>query len=254
MQDTQRRPLISVVIPARNEAKNLYHVLPSIPAIVDEVILIDGASTDDTIEVAQRLLANIRIIRQLDTGKGAALRAGFAASNGDIIVMLDADGSTNPQEIPLFVAGLMQGFDFAKGSRFLMGGGSSDITFVRRLGNNFLCGLVNLLFGTNFSDLCYGYNAFWRHCLERLNVDCTGFEVETQLNLHAHKNELKVIEIPSFEHERIWGESKLRPFSDGWRVLCTIIKERSNNKPQLRYNQSAALYPVTETKPTLPIL
>src|SRR5450631_3663946 len=91
--EKQTYPRISVVIPALNEAKNLLYVLPSIPPIVDEVILIDGHSTDDTIVVAQRLMPSIRIINQTGKGKGDALRIGFAACTGDIIVMLDADGS-----------------------------------------------------------------------------------------------------------------------------------------------------------------
>src|SRR5713226_2654188 len=111
-------PRISVVIPARNEAPNLRYVLPSIPPVVDEVILVDGCSTDNTVEVAQDLLPSIRIIRQKGRGKGDALRLGFAASSGDIIVMLDADGSADPQEISRFVEVLMAGNDFAKGSRF----------------------------------------------------------------------------------------------------------------------------------------
>jgi glycosyltransferase involved in cell wall biosynthesis len=226
-------PMISVVIPTRNEAPNLRHVLPYIPAIVSEVILIDGHSVDNTIAEAQRLIPSIKIIEQIGKGKGDALRAGFAACTGDIIVMLDADGSTDPAEIPRFVETLLQGNDFAKGSRFLKGGGSADITPLRRWGNAMLSILVNLLFGTTFSDLCYGYNAFWKHCLDRVVVDCDGFEVETSINLRMHRAKLKMIEIPSFEHARIHGQSNLRTFRDGWRVLCTIIRERikRNAKP-----------------------
>ncbi|GAC1364677.1 MAG: hypothetical protein NVS2B12_13080 [Ktedonobacteraceae bacterium] len=154
------------------------------------------------------------------------MRAGFAACTGDIIVMLDADGSADPREIPRFVEALIQGYDMAKGSRFIPGGGSDDITLVRRLGNYFLSSTVNVLFTTTFSDLCYGYNAFWRHCLNHIAIDCDGFEVETLLNLRMHKARLRVMEIPSYEHKRIHGESNLNTFRDGWRVLKTIIKER----------------------------
>jgi glycosyltransferase involved in cell wall biosynthesis len=219
-------PQISVVIPARNEAKNLYHVLPNIPSFVSEVILVDGHSSDDTIAVAQELYPSIRIIEQTGQGKGDALRVGFAACTGDIIVMLDADGSADPQEITRFVAVLTQGYDFAKGSRFLKGGGSHDISPLRRAGNLGLGLLVNLLFRTSFSDLCYGYNAFWKHCLDHIDVDCDGFEVETLINLRMHKANLKMVEVASFEHSRIHGESNLRTFRDGWRVLKIIVKER----------------------------
>ncbi len=224
--EKQVYPRVSVVIPARNEARNLQHVLPYIPSLVDEIILVDGRSTDDTIAVAQQLLPTIRIIKQIGKGKGDALRVGFAACTGDIIVMLDADGSADPAEIPRFVEALVTGSDFAKGSRFTEGGGSHDITFIRHAGNYLLGKLVNLLFWTRFSDLCYGYNAFWKRCLDDINIDCDGFEIETLLNLRMHKAHFKIVEVPSFEYSRVYGESNLRTFRDGWRVLKTIMQER----------------------------
>jgi hypothetical protein len=219
-------PRISVVIPARDEAQNLQHVLPYIPPFVYEVILVDGHSTDGTVEIAQQLMPTIHVIEQMGKGKGDALRIGFAACTGDIIVMLDADGSADPNEISSFLDALLSGNDFAKGSRFIKGGGSQDITFLRRLGNYGLSKLVNVLFRTQFSDLCYGYNAFWKHCLDYIEVDCDGFEVEALINLRMHKANLKVAEVPSFEHARIHGESKLRTFRDGLQVLKTILNER----------------------------
>ena len=219
-------PTISVVIPTRNEAPNLCHVLPYIPTTVSEVVLVDGHSVDDTIEEAKRLLPSIKIMEQRGKGKGDALKTGFAACTSDIIVMLDADGSADPREIPRFVDTLLQGYDFAKGSRFLEGGGSADITHLRRWGNSLLSRAVNMLFRTRFSDLCYGYNAFWRRCLNQVIVDSDGFEVETLINIRMHKAKLKISEVPSFEHARIHGQSNLRTFQDGWRVLQTILRER----------------------------
>ena len=251
MEEKQQRLRISVVIPALNEAQNLYHVLPGIPWIVSEVILVDGYSTDDTIAVAQQLLPTIQLVKQAGKGKGDALKAGFAACTGDIIVMLDADGSTNPQEIPRFVEALVGGSDFAKGSRFIPGGGSDDITFLRSLGNYGLCKLVNLLFGTQFSDLCYGYNALWKHCLDYIGIDCDGFEVETLISLRIHKSKLKIIEVPSFEHRRVWGQSNLRTFRDGWRVLRTIMRERGKSvSPLPQPRQPATLHSIIEQSPT----
>jgi glycosyltransferase involved in cell wall biosynthesis len=242
MRENQQYPHISVVIPALNEARNLRHVLPLIPTIVNEIILVDGHSTDDTIVVVQQLgptiRAPVRVMKQTGKGKGDALRVGFAACVGDIIVTLDADGSTDPREIPLFVEALLRGNDFAKGSRSILGGGSHDFTFLRRLGNYWLRKLVNMLFSTRFSDLCYGYNAFWRHCLDYIEIDCDGFEVETLIHLRAHKAHLKIIEVPSIEYRRIYGKSNLNAFRDGWSVLRTIVRERSRSStplPQLRY-------------------
>jgi Glycosyl transferase family 2 len=219
-------PTICVVIPTLNEAANLPHVLTRLPACVDELIVVDGNSVDDTIAVAQAIRPDVRIIRQDGRGKGNALQSGFAAATGDIIVMLDADGSTDPQEIPQFVQALMDGNDIAKGSRFTPGGGSSDITGVRRLGNRALNLLVNVLFGTRYTDLCYGYNAFWSHCLEHMQVDCDGFEVESLINVRVAVAGLSVAEVPSVEHERLFGESKLHAVRDGLRVLRTIATER----------------------------
>ena len=220
------RPLVSVVIPTLNEAKNLPHVLPKIPSWVDEVILVDGRSTDDTVATARQLLPNVRVVYETRPGKGVALRSGFAAAKGDIIVMLDADGSTNPEEIGLFVRSLRDGADFVKGSRFLQGAGTSDMSPLRAWGNWGFTVLVRSLFGGNYSDLCYGFCAFWAHHLPKLDLDADGFEIETMMNVRALKAGLKIVEIPSFEMERVHGESNLRTFPDGWRVLKTIASER----------------------------
>lgn len=219
------KPTVSVIVPAKNEAKNLEHVLPRIPEWVDEVILVDGHSTDNTIAVAQYLMPSIRVVHQQGRGKGDALRAGFDAATSDIIVMLDADGSTDPAEIPAFVDALVQGADFVKGSRFKAGGGTSDMSHLRRLGNWGFTTMVKVLFGGDYTDLCYGYNAFWRRTLPQLALDGDGFEIETIMNVRALRTGLKVVEVPSFEAERIHGESNLRTFPDGWRVLKAIGRE-----------------------------
>ncbi len=222
---TRKPPHISVVIPALNEAENLPHVLPYLPEWVDEVVLVDGGSTDNTIEVAKKIWPNIKVIHQTGRGKGNALREGFSATTGDIIVMMDADGSTNPSEIPAFVALLTAGADYVKGSRFMQGGGSEDITPMRKIGNNALLLMVRLIFRCQYSDLCYGFNAFWSYHLPSLLTDADGFEIETALNLKALKSGLNVAEIPSFEARRIHGESHLKAVPDGMRVLKTIMKE-----------------------------
>jgi len=216
---------VSVVIAALNEAENLPHVLPRIPDWVDDVLLVDGHSSDGTVEVALRLRPDIRVIDQDGNGKGAALRTGFAAAAGDIIVALDADGSTDPAEIPAFVGALIAGADFAKGSRFLQGAGTTDMPFHRRLGNRGFVLLVRLLFGGGYTDLCYGYNAFWASALPHLQLDCDGFEIETLMNVRALRAGLKVVEVASYESPRVHGDGRLRTIPDGWRVLRTIWRE-----------------------------
>ena len=216
---------VSVVLPARNEAENLPWVFERMPREVHEVILVDGNSHDDTIDIARRLWPEIVVVRQRGSGKGAALRQGFAAATGDVIVMLDGDGSTDPGEIPRFVAALLTGADFAKGTRFVTGGGSADITPVRRLGNRVLSGLVNSFWNVNFSDLCYGYNAFWSRCRDDIVADCRGFEVETLMNIRAARAKLSIVEVPSYEGNRRHGTSNLHAGRDGMRVLRTIFAE-----------------------------
>lgn len=215
-----------------NEAANLPHVLPLIPAFVEEVILVDGHSTDDTVEVAKRLLPSIRVIPQQGKGKGSALRTGFAAARGDIIVMLDADGSTDPREIPDFIAKLTRGADFVKGSRFIKGGGTHDMPRHRKVGNGAFVAMVRLLFGGAFTDLCYGYNAFWAWVVPMLELDGSGFEIETMMNVRALRAGLTVSEVPSFEHPRINGVGRLRTIPDGYRVLKTIVRERFRKSPE----------------------
>src|SRR3954454_21450197 len=140
-------PRVSIVVPALNEALNLATVLPLLPK-VHEVILVDGGSVDGSVQAARRAMPDIGTVLQARKGKGNALAAGFARVTGDIVVMFDADGSADPEEIVRFVDALKQGADFAKGSRFTAGGGSADITAVRSLGNKFLNGIFNLGFRT----------------------------------------------------------------------------------------------------------
>ena len=150
--------------------------------------------------------------------------------------MLDADGSTNPTEMPVFIGALLSGADFAKGSRFMQGGGTADMTLFRHLGHWGLLLLVRFLFGGHYTDLCYGYNAFWARVLPKLDLDADGFEIETLMNVRVLHHGLRVAEVPSFEAERVYGESHLRAIPDGWRVLWTIIKEKfSHRRRQTQY-------------------
>jgi glycosyltransferase involved in cell wall biosynthesis len=234
-------PRVSVVIPTFNEAANLPHVFKLLPEDVYEVIVVDGRSSDATIEVARELRPDVKIVLQNRKGKGNALACGFAAVTGDIVVMLDADGSADPREIPRFVETLLAGADFAKGTRFAPGGGSSDITGLRRWGNRRLNHTANLLFGTGYTDLCYGYNAFWTYCLPALELDPSGhnqdtrlwgdgFEIETIINTRIAKAGLSIVEVPSFEFDRIHGDSNLNTWRDGCRVLRALLIERTNRK------------------------
>jgi glycosyltransferase involved in cell wall biosynthesis len=255
---------VSVVIPAKNEANNLPTVLRSMPRNVFEVILVDGRSVDDTIGAARREWPGVRIVQQARAGKGNALAAGFAACRGDYIVMIDADGSMDPGEIPAFVTALDGGADYAKGSRFVTGGGSDDITRLRRAGNWGLNFMTNVLYGTRFTDLCYGYNAFRRECVDHFalpdHADTSatsrwgdGFEIETLINTRVAKADLQIEEVPSFEYDRISGQSNLQTFRDGFRVLRTILRERSVRRvPKQTRARVSEVVPVVAEVPEVP--
>jgi glycosyltransferase involved in cell wall biosynthesis len=219
-------PKVSLVIPTLNESENLKSLLPRLPSWIYELLIVDGCSTDGTIETAKRLYPDVKMVVEKRRGKGVALMSGFEAARGDIIVMLDADGSMDPEEIILFVAALMSGADFVKGSRFIQGAGTIDMTWSRMLGNWGLTAAVRLLYGGAFSDLCYGYIGFWRRNMPLLRSDCIGFEVETILNIKALQNRLKIVEVASYESLRIHGDSNLRALPDGWRILKAILKEK----------------------------
>jgi len=219
-------PTVTVVIPTLNEAKNIPHVLRRLPESVDEVVIVDGRSTDGTVDIARQILPDCVVVFEERPGKGVALRSGFEAATGDIVVMLDADGSTDPREIPAFVGMLEVGADFVKGSRFVQGGGTDDMEHHRKLGNRVLTMLVNIAFGGGFSDLCYGYNAMWRDAIPAMALDADGFEIETLMAIRALRAGLEIAEVPSFECPRIYGTSNLRVVRDGLRILRTIIRER----------------------------
>ncbi|MFD4193981.1 glycosyltransferase family 2 protein [Amycolatopsis thermoflava] len=229
-------PRVTVVVPAKNEAANLREILPELPP-VHEVLVVDADTGDGTPEVARAARPGVRVIKQTRRGKGNALACGFLAASGDVIVMFDADGSADPAEIPRFVEALTDGADFAKGTRFAPGGGSHDITHLRAAGNSGLNRLSNTLFSAGFTDLCYGYNAFWRDLVPMLNLPPVfapageemlwgdGFEIETVINCRMAALGLWITEVPSVERARLHGETNLRTFSDGGRVLRTLVAE-----------------------------
>jgi glycosyltransferase involved in cell wall biosynthesis len=253
-------PLISIVVPALNEALNLSVILPQLPE-VHEVILVDGFSVDGTVMAARRARPDIITVLQARKGKGNALAAGFARATGDIVVMFDADGSADPAEIVRFVDALKAGADFAKGSRYTAGGGSADITRIRSYGNRFLNGIFNVGFRTRYSDLCYGYNAFWADLLPLLDLPAhdapapangkmlwgDGFEIETVINCRFAAAGVAITEVPSVEKLRIFGESNLRAVQDGIRVLKTLVTEwrraRATRRMERKLAQPAVARP-----------
>jgi glycosyltransferase involved in cell wall biosynthesis len=229
VRNINKKMRISIVIPTLNEEKNLPIVLRDIKESsqnIDEIVVVDGYSKDKTVEIAKKFGA--KIIYD-NIGKGSALRKGMEQAKGDIIVMMDADCSNLSSELGLLIEGIKAGFDACFGSRFIQGGGTEDMPWYRMLGNKFFVLLVNLFWGMNYSDLCYGYRSFSKKCIKKLKLESDGFGIETEISIKAAKNKLKILEIPSFEKNRMYGEGKLRTFEDGWLILKTIIKELLEN-------------------------
>jgi hypothetical protein len=233
----------TVVIPTLNEAENIEPVLRQLDRY-DDIVLVDGMSTDGTVELAREVRPDVRVLERPPRGKGDALRAGFAAATGDVVVIMDADGSMDPGEVEVFMAMIAVGFDLVKGSRLAVGGGSHDLTTIRLLGNAALCKLANTLFRTRWTDLCYGYLAFRRECLPRLALSSDGFEIESEILGRAALAGLRIAEIPSVELPRIAGDSHLDARRDGTRILKTMLRARFS--PHAR-REAASLRPLSRS-------
>jgi len=219
--------LISVVIPTLNEEENIGKVIDEVKSELDrygykyEIIVVDGYSTDGTVEIAKKHGAKV-IFDSI--GKGSALRKGMEYAKGSILVSMDADLSNKPNELRLLISGIEIGYDVCMGSRFIVGGGTEDMPLFRKIGNKAFVILVNLFFGTNYTDLCYGYRSFRREAFKKLNLKEDKFGIETEISIKAAKRGLKVMEVPSFEKKRNAGTGKLRSFRDGYSILKTIFK------------------------------
>ncbi len=216
---------ISVVIPTLNEEGNIANVISGIGKVLRnykyEIIVVDGHSKDKTVMIAKRLGA--RVIYD-NLGKGSALVRGLNKAGGDVLISMDADMSNEPKELIALITNIEKGYDMCAGSRFMKGGGSEDIPFIRKIGNKFFVHLVNAIFRAQFTDMCYGYRSFSRTAFGKLRLKEKGFGIETEINIQAVKAGLKIKEIPSFEKKRESGQGKLRTFRDGYVIFRTIVK------------------------------
>ena len=219
---------VTVVIPTLNEEKTIADIIWELNHLgYHNILIVDGNSCDRTVEIAKEFGASVLV--QNGRGKGAALREAFNHDglNGDVILMIDADGSMNPKEVPGLINALDSGADLAKGSRFLQHGYSEDMNLIRRIGNHFFIWLVNLFWSTNYTDLCYGFGVFRKSAVKKLypHLKSRNFEIETEIFIKAKKLGLKVVEAPSIELRRKHGKSNLNAVSDGFRILRTIFRE-----------------------------
>lgn len=220
--------IVSILIPTLNEENNVADILIEINKLSfnKEIIVIDGGSKDKTVEICRKF-TNLVFI-QKGKGKGCAIRQGVARCNGEYIIIVDADGSHRPEEIPLIINHLFRGADIVKGSRFKDHGKTFDMEPWRNMGNRVFVILSNLLFHGNFSDLCYGYLGFKKQIFEELNTKENGFAIDAEITIKALKRSLEIVEVPSIELLRNSGKSRLRALPDGLRIFYVILFEYFN--------------------------
>lgn len=214
----------TILIPAKNEASGIRQIIRSVKPYADEIIVIDGHSTDDTYALAKK--EGVIVIRDGGRGRGDGVKTGLAAASGDIVVLFDADGSHEPSDIPALIKPIVgKKADLVIASRRT--GGSFDRnmdidSLVRSFGADFLTMLVNLRFHSKFTDILYSFRAIRRSSIRKLHLHCDNFAIEQELIVCALRTNLTVTEIPSRERARAWGETKLATIA-GVGLLATLI-------------------------------
>ena len=221
------QPEVTVVLPTMDEEEAISIMLPRIKAVLDKIgvpyeILVVDKSSDRTPEIASSLGA--RVIRQEGKGYGDAYLTGFEHARGKFIIMMDPDGSYDPEDIPKLLQPLLEGrAEFVMGTR-LRGEMDKDAMpwLHRYVGNPFLTWVLNVLFKANVSDAHCGMRAIRKDVLDRLSLKCKGMEFASEMVIEAAKRGVKIMEVPIKYHPRI-GESKLSSFRDGWRHLRLML-------------------------------
>lgn len=214
---------VSVIIPSLNEAGCIGAVLNSIPKnLVDEILVVDGHSTDGTPDVVRAL--GHRVITQEGKGFGSALMTGMREARGDIVAIMDGDGSYEVKDLPKLIAMVQNGNDFAFGSRYAKGSGSKDDTFIRFIGNKIFTFLLRSMHGIRLSDALFLYVVAKKKAVLDLNLVEPGFEYCVELPIKAHRAGFRYAEIPSFEKAREAGRSKVHAVKDGFRILRVMVK------------------------------
>lgn len=224
----QTNPNIALIIPTLNEEKNIRAILAELKQLgYDQILVVDGNSKNGTVKAAKD--GGAHVFTQSGKGKGVALRQAFNhdAIDFDFVVIMDADGSMNPKEISVLTNALASGAHVAKASRFLPSAFTEDMSLIRRIGNTFLVSLVNMLWSTNYTDLCYGFAAFRKDVIVKLRplLKSRNFEIEAEVFIKLKRLGLTVVEVPSGELRRKHGKSNLHSFKDGFRILRIILAE-----------------------------
>ena len=217
---------VAIIIPTLNEEKNLLRIISNLIHLNYRLVFVDGKSTDNSLSVIRTLCPDVTVLIQKGEGKGSAIIEALNHIEEEFVLTIDADGSHDTNEIDRFIRKLNEGFDVVAGSRYLRGGGSEDLTAVRKIGNKVLVKITNVLYGSRLTDLCYGFRAYRTECLRSLDLKCSGFNIDAEIMAKSLKSGLKVAEVPSFERRRQFGNSKMHALRDGLRILSTIVKVR----------------------------
>jgi glycosyltransferase involved in cell wall biosynthesis len=219
---------VSVILAAYNEAGTIERIVRGCfdhtpPG--SEVIVVDDGSLDDTAALAERAGATVHHLPK-NRGKGVAIRHGIERAKGDIFLFLDADGQDDPAEIPLLLGALGPDVDMVVGSRFLGRFEQGAITPLNRAGNRLLTEVVNVLFRARLTDTQAGFRVVRRAMAERAGLSADRYDIEVDLLLSVLRSGGRVIEVPVWRGPRRFGESGLRSFRDGTRILARIVRKR----------------------------
>jgi dolichol-phosphate hexosyltransferase len=224
-----RKYTISLIIPAKNEEGGIAEIIELSKNFVDEIIVIDGHSTDRTRELA--LSKGAKVVLDNKKGKGDAYKVGIKEATGDIIVFIDADGSHDPEQIPALVGPLLKDeADFVIGSRFK--GGSDEWkgdlnTYVRAVGGGLLVLMINYIWNSDLTECLNGFRAIKRSAALQLALKANDFDIEQHMLVQCLKKKFKVKEVATHEYVRKWGASKLPTYKKAylffWRLFLDMI-------------------------------
>lgn len=223
--EKRRRPTVTLLIPVLNEAACLPTVLPVIdPSWVDDIVFVDGQSTDGTVEILRRW-GRGRVIIQKERGLSNAFWEAFPLITTEVIISFSPDGNSLPEAVPRLVEKIAEGYDLVIASRYLPGAGSDDDDPATAFGNWMFTKMVNLLFGGRYTDSLVMLRAYRKALIEELPMETREPVFEPQMAIRCAAQGRRVAEIPAREPRRIGGDRKMRIFVNGWAILKLIIRE-----------------------------
>lgn len=216
---------VSLVAATWNELEAAKVVLPRIDRKwVDEIIVVDGGSTDGTVEFCQA--QGYTVFTQKERGYGAAMREAVERAQGELVIEFPPDGNSLPEKVPDVIKKLQEGYDFVIASRYAPGARSDDDDFLTAIGNWGFTFVTNLLFWSSYTDVLVGFRGYKKSEYEKLHMTANGLDWSIQMPIQFRKKRSRTADIPAIEPARIGGVRKMKPFKTGWRLLKTLIKER----------------------------